>query len=69
MLNAVLVRPLAEMLMVLAATLSKPPGHRYLFFGFGTPNIKDIFMGLLIITISWVMAEGYKLQQDQQLTV
>lgn len=68
-LNALFITPLSDMLMVLSATLSNPPGHRYLSITFGTPNLEDILYGLLIIVISWVMAEGYKIKEEQNLTI
>ena len=55
--------------MILMATLSNPPGHRYISLNFGTPNLEVLFWGMLVIVISWIMAEGYKLQKDQDLTI
>ena len=69
LINALAMRPLTELLSTLAITLSNPPGQRYISIGFGTPNIYDIVVGLIIVTISWIMAEGYRLQNEQQLTV
>lgn len=69
LINALAMRPLQELLSSLAVTLSNPPGQRYISIGFGSPNIYDIVTGLIIVTIAWVMAEGYRLQNDQQLTV
>ena len=57
------------MLIILMATLSNPPGHRYISLNFGTPNLEVLFWGMLVIVISWIMAEGYKLQKDQDLTI
>jgi hypothetical protein len=68
-LDAVISQPLSDMLMVLAVTLTNPPGHRYITIGFGTPNIAALFCGVLVIVISWVMVEGYKLQEEQKLIV
>ena len=68
-LNALLIKPLSDMMMVLSATLSNPPGHRYITVDFGTPNVEDIICGLLVIVISWIMAESYKLKEDQTLTI
>lgn len=68
-LHALIAQPLQGLLMVLAATLSNPPGHRFITIGFGTPNLEAIFCGVLVIVISWVMAEAQKLQDEQQLTV
>ncbi|MBX9620855.1 MAG: DUF2975 domain-containing protein [Alphaproteobacteria bacterium] len=69
LINAFLTAPLSQMFDVLTVTLSNPPGHRYITLSFGTPNIEAIFCGILILCISWVMAEGYKLQEEQSLII
>jgi hypothetical protein len=68
-LNGLFFIPLAQSLMVLAATLSSPPGHRYITLNFGTPNVESIFCGLLLVVISLVMQEAQGLQEENQLTV
>ena len=69
LIDAFLTGPLSQMLNVLAVTLSNPPGHRYISLSFGTPNVEAIFCGILILCISWIMTEGYKLQEEQSLTI
>lgn len=69
LLDGLFLIPLSNMLMVLMATLSNPPGHRCITISFGTPNLEALFWGVLVIVMSWVMTEGYKLQEDQNLTV
>ena len=68
-LHAFITQPLCDTLMILAATFSNAPGHRYLTVGFGTPNLETIFCGVLVLIISWVMAEAQKLQDDQQFII
>lgn len=68
-LDALLAKPLSGMLMVLAVTLTYPPGHRWIQIGYGTPTLGVLFCGVLVIVISWVMVEGYKLQEEQKLVV
>lgn len=67
--NAVFFKPLSDTMLVLSATLPNPPGHRYISLNFGTPNLEDLLCAFLILVISWVMAEGYKLKEEQSLTV
>ena len=55
--------------MVLTATLSNPPGHRFISVSLGTPNFEAIFLGLLLVVISLVMQEAQALQEENQLTV
>ncbi|MCX7344061.1 MAG: DUF2975 domain-containing protein [Proteobacteria bacterium] len=69
LINGILIIPLKEGLMVVAATLNSPPGHRYLTLSFGTPNLEATLCGLLVIVISWVMQEGQAIQEENQLTV
>lgn len=69
MLNALLITPVSDLLMILSATLSNPPGHRYITVSFGTPQIVEILCSFLIVVISWVMVESYNLKEDQTLTI
>ena len=69
LINGILIIPLAQCVMVAAATLNNPPGHRYITLSFGTPNLEVILCGLLVIVIAWVMQEGQALQEENQLTV
>jgi hypothetical protein len=68
-LDGLVAKPICDMLLTLSATLSNPPGHRYISINFGTPNLEVLFCGFLVILISWIMAEGYKLLEDQSLTI
>lgn len=68
-LNALIAKPLSEMLQILAVTLSNPPGHRWISLSLGIPSLKGLFFGILLIAVSWVMLEGSKLQEEQQLTI
>lgn len=68
-LDGLIAKPFGEMLSVLAVTLSNPPGHRYLTISFGTPNVETLFVGVIIIVVSWVMLEAYKLKADSELTI
>jgi Protein of unknown function (DUF2975) len=68
-LDALIAQPLSNLLMVLAVTLTNPPGHRYITLSFGTPNIEALFCGMLVIVISWIMLEASKLHDEQKFTV
>lgn len=68
-LDALITKPLSSMLMVLAITLTYPPGHRYIQIGFGTPTLGSLFCGVLVLVISWVMLEASKLQEEQQFVI
>ena len=68
-LDALVARSLSDLIMIGGATLSNPPGHRYISLSFGTPNVEALFCGLLVLVISWIMREGYRLQEEQKLIV
>lgn len=68
-LDALLIKSLSNTLLVLAVTLTNPPGHRYITVSFGAPNMTALFCGILVIVISWVMLEASKLHDDQQFTI
>ena len=68
-LDALLAQPISGGLWVAAATLSNPVGQRYISISIGTPNIMALLMGLLVILISWVMIEGSKIHDEQQLII
>lgn len=68
-LDALLVKSLSHSLMVLAVTLTYPPGHRYLVLSYGIPNLKALFCGVLVLVISWVMGEASKLHDEHRFTI
>lgn len=67
--DALIAQPISGGLWVAAATFSNPVGHRYINISIGTPNIMAVLMGLLVVFISWVMIEGSKIQDEQQLII
>ncbi|HSW94096.1 MAG TPA: DUF2975 domain-containing protein [Gammaproteobacteria bacterium] len=64
-----LIQPFYQFAMGFVLTLNNPPHHRYAAITFDQTNLGVLFTALLVILISWIMAEGYKLHQEQQLTV
>ena len=66
-----LLHPFYEALMGLVLTWNNPPhqGLRFISVSFDRTNVSVILIALLVILISWIMAEGYKLQEEQQLTI
>lgn len=60
---------LSNMIFVLAATFDNPPGQRILSLGFGTTNVEVLVIAGLIILTSWIMAEGFKLKEEHELTI
>jgi hypothetical protein len=55
--------------ITLAMTINNPPGHRFSAINFSDGNACAIFTAFIIILISWVMAEGCKLHEEQKYIV
>lgn len=64
-----IINPLYEGLMGVILTWHNPHGHRFASISLDQTNIGMIVGALLVILISWIMAEGYRLQEEQQLTI
>ena len=56
-------------LLSIVLTLHNPPGQRVITFGLYSADFTGIFVGIVILVISWVMDEGRKIQEDQALIV
>lgn len=64
-----LINPFYEAAMGLVLTINNPPGHGLIAISFDQTNLGVLATALIIIIISWVMAEGCKLREEQQLTI
>lgn len=58
-----------QALMSFTITFHNPSGHRVIQIGFSSWDMGVIATAVIIILVSWIMAEGYKLQEDKQLTI
>jgi len=56
-------------LLSMVLTLDNPPGHRVITVGLGSADFAAIFVGVVVLIISWVMDEGRKIQEEQALIV
>jgi hypothetical protein len=56
-------------LLSMVLTLDNPPGQRVITVGLGSADFTAIFVGIVVLIISWVMDEGRKIQEDQALIV
>jgi hypothetical protein len=57
------------MLGGLALTFQNPIGKRVLMFELSTPQITLIFIGFVVLLISWIMEEAFKISEEQALTI
>jgi hypothetical protein len=64
-----LLNPFYDALKTLNLTWGNPHGHRFIAIAFDGTNIGIILMALMTILISWIMAEGCRLREEQQVTI
>lgn len=64
-----IIHPIYEFLMGIVLTWRNPPGHRFASMTLDQTNIGILLTAVLVILISWIMAEGCKLREEQQLTI
>lgn len=69
MLANKIVGPFYGFLLTYTLTYHNPPGYRFAYLGINIQDITIMLIAVLIILVSWVMAEGYKLHEEQQYTV
>lgn len=56
-------------LLSVILTIDNPPGKRIIALMFDSGDFAGVFVGVVVLTISWVMDEGRKIQEDQALIV
>jgi hypothetical protein len=56
-------------LLGIVLTLDRGPGQRLLVIGLDGGDFAGIFVGIVILTIAWVMDEARKIQEDQALII
>lgn len=64
-----LLNPVYQALLTAILTLQNPPGQRIMSISISGTDVGIILVALLIILISWIMAEGCRLQEEQEYTV
>ena len=61
-----LAYPLSGGLLSLVTSLHNPAGHRVISITAGDTQLFAIFIGLVILLISWVMGEGKRLSEENE---
>lgn len=61
--------PFYQFIMGIVLTMNNPPHHRFAAITLDQTNIGILLTALLVILISWIIAEGCKLREEQQLTI
>lgn len=64
-----LAQPFYQFLLSMALTWDNPIHERYGYIQMTQTNIAILLVGIIMVLISWIMAEGHKLQEEQEYTV
>jgi hypothetical protein len=67
--DGLFAKPIANLLLVLCATLSNYKGHRYIVYNISIANLEIVFCGFIIIAIAKVMSVGHQLQEEQNSVI
>ena len=63
------IEPIYQFVMGIVLTWHNPPHHHYAAITLDQTNVGVLLTAFLIILISWIMAQGYQLKEEQQLTI
>lgn len=69
MLAGVVLMPVHEALLTMVLTMHNLPGERLITVSIGSSDIRDLLITGIIILVSWIMDEGRKLRESDELTV
>ena len=71
LLARTLIGPFYEVLITVVWTINNPAGEnlRMIRLSSQTINLTGVITALMVLVVAWVMAEGHKLQKEQELTV
>jgi len=69
MLAGVALMPIHEALLTLVLTMHNPPGERLITISLESGDARDLLIAGIIILVSWIMDEGRKLRETDELTV
>lgn len=56
-------------LITMAVTSNNPPGKGMISLSLSSDDVLAVMVGLVVLTIAWVMDEGRKIREDQELIV
>jgi hypothetical protein len=64
-----MIKPLTDFLLGFVLTSGNPPGFRVAMATISDANMGVILTSLIIILSSWIISEGCKLKEEQQLII
>lgn len=63
------LQPFYQFIMGVVLTMHNPKGQRVAIITLDQTNVGILLTGFMVILISWMMAEGCRLREEQQLTI
>lgn len=69
MIGGAVAGPVYEALLSLVLTMHNPPGEHMLVLSSESADFEQLLTGGIIILVSWIMDEGRKLREAEELTV
>lgn len=69
MVAGVVVAPIHEALLTAVLTMHNPPGYRLVSISLEGADFEELITAGVIILVSWIMEEGRKLREADELTV
>ncbi len=61
--------PIHQALLSIILTMGNPPGRREILISLNADNLTMIISAFIILMIAWIMAEAYKIYEEQEFTV
>lgn len=69
LLTLQIVSPIVEGFLTLLVSWGNPHGHRVVAITITSLDLTLVITAFLVILISWIMSEGCRLREEQQLTI
>lgn len=69
MVVGVVATPIHEALMTAVLTMHNPPGEQMIGVSLESTDFEDLIVAGIIILVSWIMEEGRRLRESDELTV
>ncbi len=69
LVGQLIIEPIYQFATGVILTIHNPPKHSFASITLDQTNIGILLMAFLLILISWIVVEGCKLREEQQLTI
>ncbi len=68
-IGELIISPIYQALITGTMTYHNPRGHGVISISFSGYNLALVTAGVLILLVSWIMAEGYRLNEEQKYII